>query len=218
MLAEKSLLALPFLAVANSIYLSYINLEDFLLEKNTSETAANLGTVFGLNIFVIVFVITLNNIRKRNESKENKWFFIFKFYFKKKILSLIIMFFVLTFFFAFFISDIEKSLKSVFLVSIEIISISFAIASERQKAISKLFGYVICGIYLLMVPFSIFGFCDEYLGYSELKNPNLILVFTAIFYHLLSACYMFYEALPKSLTKYDFKEDIRKPKKIKVVI
>lgn len=64
MLAERSLMALPFLAVANSIYLSFINLEDFLLEKNTSEMAVNLGVVFGLNIFVVVFVITLNSLRK----------------------------------------------------------------------------------------------------------------------------------------------------------
>jgi fumarate reductase subunit C len=219
MLAERSLILLPFFAILNSIYLSYINLEEFFLERNTSEMAANLGTIFGLNIFVIIFVITLNGLRKKYETNEKKWYLIFNFYFKKKILSLILMFFLLLTFYTFSKSDVNKSFTIFLLVSIEIISISFAISSERKKAITKLIVYVICGIYLLMMPFTLFGFYEQYLGYVEFHdNSNLIIVFTAIFYHLLSACYMFYEALPKSITKYDFKEDKRKPKKMKKIL
>ena len=128
------------------------------------------------------------------------------------------MLFLVLIAFTFLKFNINKSFTSVFLATIEIISISFLISYKRQKAIEKLFGYVICGTYLLMLPFALFGFCNEYLGFTELKNPHLILVFTAIFYHLLSACFMFYEALPKSLTKYDFKEDKQKPKKVKKII
>ncbi len=218
MLVERSLIALPYLAVANSIYLSFINFESFLTEKNIDKMAAGLGSIFALNIFVIVFVIAFNNLRKKLESKEMKWFLIFKNHFKAKILSLIMIFFLLLFFFTFLKSDTNNLLITSVLVGIEITSISFAIANKRKKAVEKLIGYVICGMYLLMMPFTLFGFCEQYLGYNEFQNPNLILVFTAIFYHLLSACYMFYEALPKSLTKYDFKEDKRKPKKIKAVI
>lgn len=127
------------------------------------------------------------------------------------------MFFLVTFFYAFTKSNNNKSFTSIFLVSIEILSISFAIASERKKTIAKLVGYVIGGMYLIMMPFTLFGICKQYLGYEEFnENSDLIIVLSAIFYHLLSACYMFYEALPKSLTKYDFKEDKRKPKKIKI--
>ncbi len=218
MLAERSLLVLPFFAILNSIYLSYINLEDFFLEKNTDEMAENLGIIFGLNIFVIAFVITLNGLRKKYETNEKKWFLIFRFYFKKKIFLIVLMLFLGLIVFAFLKDGTNKSYTSIFLVTIEIISISLLISYKRKEAIENLFGYVIGGMYLLMLPFSLFGFCEQYLGYTEFKNPHLILVFAAIFYHLLSACYMFYQALPKEITRYDFKEDKRKPKKPKKIL
>lgn len=216
MIVERSFVVLPFFAIVNSIYLSFINLESIFLENNTNELASNLSAVFGLNIFVIIFVITLNKLRKKYKTNEKKWLLIFKFYFKKKILSFLLMFFLVELFFVFFKSNTNRTFTSIVFVPIEIISISFAVASERKEAIVKLLGYVIAGIYLMMMPFTLFGFCEEYLGYDEFRdNSNLVIVFTAIFYHLLSACYILYEALPKSITKNDFGEDKSKKKYVK---
>lgn len=194
MVIKQNFNFIPYFSILNSVYLSYTYLEAFMLDNEVDSLLTNLGLIISTTFFIITNVFIINIFRKHNtnlniKQKINSFFFD-DFVVKIILINLSIIFFTLIY------SALKTNYTSLIVtfvsVIIEAISIALAIKKVKEKAIYKLFGIIAFLNYIAIFCFLSIGFFIEYLGYKELDTSNFRIIFTGIFYHLLNACFLFY--------------------------
>jgi hypothetical protein len=182
MIIDRVKQASPFIAILNSIYLSYINLEAFFFENYSKSLVDNFGLTF-LSILLIFFALYLIS-----QIKENYYSFL-----TLSILSV----FVLAFIYGLSImiynilkEDNNQLFETFYFIIIEIVSISFAIRKDKSKRLNKLFGLGLLWGFAIVGTFSALGYYEDYLGYNF--NKDLKLVYAGIFFHLFNATFLVY--------------------------
>lgn len=200
MVIKRIIYIIPLLSIVNSVYLAFIYLEAFMLEKYDKELVSNFSLILFSTLFVITTTITISHFTNRNK----KIILNFRYYLTRILCGPIFSFFFLLFIYDSLKFDNSRLLVLGFSVSIEILSIAFAIGKHKENALLKLFGVVFLWVFVGTVCFSITGIFEQYLGYEELKDSDIRLVFTAIFFHLFNACFLFYSYLPKGMTEKAF--------------
>jgi hypothetical protein len=207
MVIKRVIYTIPFLSVFNSAYLSYTYLESFMLGKSTSALVSNFALLL-MTPFFTISVVFIMNILKNKSSGDNlktiRSIFLDNFIAKIILVNLAII--LLAFIYDFLKSDYNRLLMISVSIFIEIISVSFAVGKRREKAILKLLGFIAFWAYLTILCLCTTGFFSEYLGYKYFDNPNVMLIFTGIFYHLLNACFLFYSFSLKNMAQWNFKK------------
>lgn len=200
MVAKRIIYTISVLSILNSLYLSFVYLETFMLNKFNQELISNFTLILISTLLIITAVITILNLS--NKSKKTNLNFIG--YFTQRLLPPFFLLFLTLFVYDSLKSDYQELLIYGMSIFIEILSIAVTIGKKRENSLLKLMGIVFIWVCIGTICFSITGVFDEYLGYKELKDPNIRLAFTAIFYHLFNACFLFYSNLPKSMTQEAF--------------
>ncbi|MDQ8014863.1 MAG: hypothetical protein REI96_20615 [Flavobacterium nitrogenifigens] len=187
--------------IINSICLSYIYMEVFMLNKYSSGILTNMGIIILTQIFSLILLGLVNVFIKQYEKGNLK--INFRSIFVEKFTTKTVLFFFVFFFFRFIYHNLKTSsnisIATNIPIFIEIICLSFAINKIREKAILKIFGYLVFWNYLGIMCFCVTGFFIQYLGCEKLDSNDLKLVFIGVFYHLLNACFLFYSSLPKNM-------------------
>ncbi|UPZ16244.1 hypothetical protein [Flavobacterium humidisoli] len=188
------------LSVLNSIYLSYIYLEAFMLDGTNQELSSNFLLVLISTLFIVTIIVTIGYFFNKKKRVN------FKF---TEHLTLIIcgpVFFVfcLLFIYENLNYDSPELLLQRIGFSIEGLAIALTIGKKRDNALIKLLGIAFLWFCVATVCYSVTGIFDQHLGYKELYDNNLKLLFTAIFYHLVNACLLLYSYLPDYMTKGAF--------------
>ena len=188
-----------FLPIVNSIYLSYYYLEVFMLNKPNNDVLGKMGLII-LTQFFLLFLLGLVNIYLKQYEEGNLKINI-RSIFVEKFTSKIVLVFSAFFFYIFIYHNLKTDFRSTITTNIsiliEIIYISFAINNIRKKIMLKFFGYLIFWNCLGIMCLSVTSFFAQYLGYERLDDSNIQLVFIGVFYHLLNACFLFYNAVYK---------------------
>lgn len=187
---------IPILSILNSLYLSFVYLEAFMLNKFNKELISNFTLILISTLLIINGVIIILNLISKEGKKKNV-----RDYFIEKILPLIFCFFFMLFVYDSLKSDYNGLLEYSVAIFIETLSIAFAIGKKRESALIKLLGIVFVWVCVGTICFSITGIFEHYLGYNELQDSNTRLIFTAIFYHLFNACFLLYYNLPEYMTQ-----------------
>ena len=187
---------MTLLSILNSVYLSFTYLESFILNGHSKEFVNNLVLALITPIFIISVSLIINIFRKGKINISNQKINIFRAFII--LLTLILV----AFSFWLIIYDFLKSknselLVSSFLILFEIVSISFAIQKRKEKDLFKLIAYISFWAYLAIMCSTVTGIFIKYLGYERLDDSNMQLVFIGVFYHLLNACFLFYNAVHK---------------------
>lgn len=189
---------LPYISVLNSVYLSYIYMEAFMLDRYNKGMIDNFNLPFYTTPFIMLVLIQINSIENLfNEKKHQKTTFY--------ILSLISILFCSLFIFSFGLLIykilIKNNLSSLFFTSFsiffEIISIVISVGRAKRNRTYKVLGVYLVWAFIIMLGFSVSGFFAEHLGYKKLDESNVKIIFTGIFYHLLNASFLFYSYLPR---------------------
>jgi hypothetical protein len=195
---------LPYISVLNSVYLSYIYFEAFMLDSYNEGMTDNFNLPFYTTPFIMMVLIQINSIKNLfNKKKYQK----ITFY----ILSIISILFCGIFIFSFGLLIykilVKNSLSSLFFTSLsiffEIISIVIAVGRAKRNRTYKVLGVYLVWAFIIMLGFSVSGFFAEHLGYKKLDESNVKIIFTGIFYHLLNACFLFYSILPKNMAQWN---------------
>jgi hypothetical protein len=189
---------LPYISVLNSVYLSYVYFEAFMLDRYNEGMTDNFNLPFYTTPFIMLILIQINSIKNLfNEKKYQKTTFY--------ILSLISILFCSLFIFSFGLLIykilIKNNLSSLFFTSFsiffEIINIVISVGRAKRNRTYKVLGVYLVWAFIIMLGFSVSGFFAEHLGYKKLDESNVKIIFTGIFYHLLSASFLFYSYLPR---------------------
>ncbi|CAC9974579.1 hypothetical protein [Flavobacterium panici] len=194
MVIKRIIYVVPVLSIVNSLYLFVVYLEAFMLNKLDKKLISNFTLILFSTLLVMSAVTVIVNIAKKEKNRNLNFV---DFLLQKILLPIFCLFFML-FIYDSLKFDYFELLKYGIAILIEIFSIAFAIGKNRENALLKLIGVVFVWVIIATICFSLTGFFDQYLGYKELGNSNSRLVFTAIFYHLFNACFLFYSLLPKS--------------------
>ncbi|MCV9929011.1 hypothetical protein OIU83_15200 [Flavobacterium sp. LS1R49] len=179
------------LSVLNSIYLSNLYLEAFMLDDMNQELSSNFILIIVSPLFIFIIIATISyfiyKIRNVNFNFRSDLIFILcgPVFFLYKSLQF----------------DNPRQLLQGVGFLIEILSIAFTIGRDKDSLLFKLFGVVFLWVVVGTICFSLTGIFEQYLGYKDLRDSNIRLLFTAIFYHLFNACFLFYSYLPKSMTE-----------------
>jgi len=198
MVAKRIIYIIPVLSILNSSYLSFVYLEAFMLNKINQELISNLGLILMASFLTIAIVITIFNLTKKGKKINLS----VTDYFTEKILPIIFILICMPFIYNGLKSDYYYGL-SVYGIAIlgEIMSVTFAIGKNRERALMRSIEIVFLWLFVGSGCFSITGIFEQYLGYKELEDSDIRLVFTAVFYHLLNACFLLYSYLPKEITQ-----------------
>ena len=170
-----------------------------MLNKPNNDVLGKMGLII-LTQFFLLFLLGLVNIYLKQYEEGNLKINI-RSIFVEKFTSKIVLVFSAFFFYIFIYHNLKTDFRSTITTNIsiliEIIYISFAINNIRKKIMLKFFGYLIFWNYLGIMCLSVTGFFAQYLGYERLDDSNIQLVFIGVFYHLLNACFLFYNAVHK---------------------
>lgn len=185
------------LFILNSIYLSYVYLEAFML-GNQGKKLINSYIFPLISIPFIFLIIHLTHITKEYFKKDKKEFHKLSIYF---LLSVIIISVFIFGFGAYIHKIYEDNILQVLLLFIEIISISLAVGKNKESRILKLSVVFAFWFFNAIFSFSLLGFFEQYLDYQSLDTNENRLLYSAIFFHLFNACFLFYSLLPKNLKR-----------------
>ncbi|MFH6937195.1 hypothetical protein [Flavobacterium sp. FlaQc-30] len=192
-------------SIVNSIYLSFVYLEAFMLNKLDNKLISNFTLILFSTLLILSTVVIIVNITKKRKNRNLNFV---DFLLQKILLPVFCLFFML-FIYDNLKFDYFELLIYGIAILIEIFSIAFAIGKNRENALLKLMGVVFVWVIIATICFSLTGIFDQYFGYKELGNSNLRLVFTAVFYHLFNACFLFYSSLPKIMIDEEFKKNVK---------
>lgn len=196
----KSKKIFAFLAILNSIYLSYIYLEGFMLNSYSK----NLIEQFTLPLFTIPFIFLtlfiisfLKNIKLSEIKKEKK--------FLKILIGL--AFYIFLFLIWYILGKIvfEKIrhnnlgdfIQITNSIIIEIITVVFAVENVKTEKIYKLLKIILLWVYCGIITFLITGIFAS-MGYDFLNDVNLQLLYSGIFFHLINASFLYDNFLLKN--------------------
>lgn len=146
-------------------------------------------------IFLLAHLI---DISKEYFKKENKKMYKLFIYYLFSVILILIFIFA---FGAFIYQTYKDNNIRLLLLFVEIISIYLAVDKNKETKILKLL--VIFGFWCFnaMISFILLGFFEQYLGYQSLDTNENRLLYSAIFFHLFNACFIFYSLLPKNIKK-----------------
>jgi len=196
MVIKRIIHVVPILSIFNSLYLSFVYLDAFMLNKFKKTLISSFTLILFTTLLIITTVIIISNIT----NKKKKGTLNFTDFILQQILLPVFCLSFILFIYDDLKSDYYRLLEYGMAILIEILSIAFAIGKNKERALLKLIGVVFVWVIIATICFSITGVFEQYLGYKELKDSTIRLLFTAIFYHLFNACFLFYMSLPKSVT------------------
>lgn len=196
------------LAICNSIYLSYISLEAFMLNDNLKQFTQNFVLSLSTLFFIIIgYVLVLfvkksaltsfwNKRKTHPKSTDNKflvaWF----------LITAIMMIFILG-----KITILNLNLDNLILFFSLIFEImSLFLFSRVDQGIYKFINNIVLWFITGVCTYLVYGFFVKYLEYDFLKNIDLKVVFTSIFFHLLNACALFYSYFENNILQSQIKE------------
>jgi hypothetical protein len=207
MIIKRIINTMLFLSVLNSVYLSYIYLEAFMLGKLTNELESNFASILYIPVFIIAMVFIIDFLKDKFKKHDKKAVnIVCANNLISNLLFLSLAPFCLAAIFMFLKTNSGKLLSIGLPTLIEIIIICFTIGKEKGNAIFKLCGFIFFWVCVGCICFSLIGIFIQYLGYEKLDDSSVRLLFAGVFYHLLNACFLFYSFLPKNLTQWDFKK------------
>ena len=183
---------LPYLSIFNSIYLSYLYFETFMLGKDSEKLVIE----FASPLFTIPFILISSLFIKVITilfSKTKRKFRIFNSGFNILLIFILFGLFSYGLFFYNYRIDNFRHLASVL---IEIISISIIVGSEKDKMIYNLLSVFVLWFFTIVTTTLLYNFV-VYVGYSSLDFENDKLLYSAIFFHLFNACFLATAVIPR---------------------
>lgn len=198
MVMKKIINLTTFLGVLNSVYISYTYLEAFMLKKITNKLVSNFISILYIPVFIIAMVFIIDFLKDKFKKHSKKTLGIaYANNFISNVLFLSLTFFCFIAVYIFLKTNSENLFAIGLPILIEIIVICIVIGKEKENAIFKLCSLIFSWVLIGTISFSLIGIFVQYLGYKELDNSNIRIIYAGIFYHLLNACFLFYNTLPQ---------------------
>ncbi|WP_333852049.1 hypothetical protein [Epilithonimonas sp.] len=176
------------LSILNSFYLSYINLEGFLLEENLTDLEKSFTVVIFTNPFILLILFYISFVRKSRKITINGRNLIYTF----ALLMLMVM--IVFFIYNALRGDFSKLYVQIASIIFEIFSISIAISQEKKQRIWDLVTYFSLCFLTVILSFSLIGFYEKYFYDGEISN-RLTIVAASAFFHFFNACFLIWKSV-----------------------
>lgn len=180
------------ISIFNSLYLSFVNLKGFLFEQNL----AQLEKAFTVTIFstpvILVVIINLHLFKKINFVNLQS----------SRILLPLSLITVSVIFGIFIYSALKDNyprfLLQFIIILFEIFSIYFAIQKTKENKLTDLIIYFSLCFFTGIISYVVIGILEDHFLLEKINN-KLIFIYTAVFFHLFNACYIFYKSFLEKL-------------------